>query len=104
MGNLRLAGILGLLLLLVFLGGPAESQGLDVRGVVTGKDGSPRGGASIDLKGMKQYIATSNPRGEFFLSGVVPGDYTAIVIQGNKRHISRVTISTGAPLNLTVPW
>jgi len=97
------SGILVALLSLAVVLAGAGAQGLEVKGMIRGRDGFPRGPASIQLSGQQRYIAVSTALGEFTLSGVQPGEYTVTVTQGDKMHRFPVTVR-GDVLDLRVPW
>ena len=104
MSRLRFTGILVMLLSsVVFTLLVGAQERVDVKGVVTGKDGSPKIRASIQLSGPKRYFAVTNAQGEFSLRGVETGDYAVNVIQGDKMQRFPIKI-TNDTLNLRVPW
>ncbi len=103
MKRLRISGIMVIFLTLVVLIVWAGAQVLEVTGVVTGRDGTPRGPATIQLSGQQRYVAISNALGQFSLPGVLPGEYMVTVTQTGKMHkfSTRVTSDT---LDIKVPW
>ena len=102
MERLRLLGIL-VILSLVMLTAWAAAQGVEVSGVVTGRDNLPKAQVSIRFNGPQRYVAISDPQGKFFLKGVQPGVYEIIVSQRDKMQRFSMQI-TGGPLDLRVPW
>lgn len=103
MKRLYLLGILMICFSLVTVAPRASAQGVEVRGVVTGKDNLPKPQVSIRFSGPQRYMTISDARGEFFLKGVEPGVYEVIVSQRDKMQRFSMEV-TGGPLDLKVPW
>ena len=102
MERLRLLGIL-VIFSLVMLTAWAAAQGVEVSGVVTGRDNLPKAQVSIRFNGPQRYVAISDAQGKFSLRGVQPGVYEIIVSQRDKMQRFSMQI-TGGMLDLRVPW
>lgn len=76
---------------------------IGIDGTVRGRDGAPKRFATVQLEGPRRYLVTTNANGEFRIAGVLPGQYTARVRQGDNVATFSVQISTDR-LDLIVNW
>ena len=104
-----LSHLLCVLGLAVFLAGPSAGQApptaSGISGIVSDKSGAVFPGATVTVSDAagKTQSATSNERGEYAFSDLVPGTYTvSVAFQGFKTFESKVAVTAGALARLDI--
>lgn len=105
MNRPKLHGVLGLVFLITLMVAQAAAQAITVSGQVKGKGGDPKVFVSVQVAGPERYNAITDPKGNFTIRDVRPGQYLITVTEGNYFQKFNTNIDPGNHvLQLIVGW